>query len=136
MPLTTEHKHIILFDGVCNLCNGAVQFVIKRDPQATFSFAALQSEAGQTLLKKFDLSTDDFDTFVYIRGSECFTKSTAALKVCKKLGRLWQLLYAFIIIPPVIRDALYNVVVRNRYKWFGERETCMVPRTELQNRFL
>lgn len=131
-----KETHIILFDGICNLCNGTVQFLIKRDSKAKFKFGSLQSKEGQTLLKHFDLSPNDFDTFVYIKEDKCFIKSSAAFRVLKELGGLWKFFYAFLLIPKKIRDFLYDVVVRNRYKWFGKRESCMVPTSELESRFL
>ncbi len=131
-----NETHIILFDGVCNLCNGTVQFLIKRDPKAKFKFASLQSEEGQALLRDFDLSTSDFDTFVYINEGKYYLKSSAALHVLKELGGIWKSFYAFIIVPKKARDFLYNFVVRNRYNWFGERDSCMVPTSELKDRFL
>lgn len=131
-----NRRKIILFDGVCNLCNGTVQFLIKRDPDVQFSFASLQSEKGQALLKEYDLPTSDFKTFVYIREDRYFLKSSAALQVLKDLGGLWQLFYLFIVIPHPIRDYLYGIIVKNRYRWFGKRDSCMVPTPELKDRFL
>ncbi|GMV90363.1 MAG: thiol-disulfide oxidoreductase [Candidatus Hydrogenedentota bacterium] len=130
-----EHP-VLLFDGVCNLCNGAVQFIIKRDTDAQFRFASLQSDAGQALLNQHDLPTEDFDTMVYIEGDTVYTKSTAGLRIARRLGGLWPLLYAFIVIPRPIRDAVYGVIVRNRYRWFGKRDDCMVPTPDLRARFL
>src|SRR5690606_13064426 len=127
---------IILFDGVCNLCNGLVQFVIKRDKDAIFTFGSLQSVEGQTLLKENDLPTDDFDSFVYLRDQKIQRKSTGALYVRKDLGGVWSLLFAFIIIPAPIRDFLYGLIAKNRYSVFGRREACMLPTPDLQKRFL
>jgi len=127
---------VLLFDGECNLCNGAVQFVIKRDPDAVFRFASLQSDAGQALLERHDLPKEDFDTMVYLEGDEVWTKSTAALRIVRRLGGVWGLAYNFIVIPRPVRDAVYGVVVRNRYRWFGKRDECMVPSPDLRARFL
>ncbi len=127
---------IILFDGVCNLCNGAVQYVIKHDPEKQFRFASLQSEAGQQLLEAKQLSTTDFASFVLIENGELYSKSTAALKVAKRLSGAVKILGIFIVIPAIIRDAVYNLIARNRYKWFGKKEECMMPTPELQSRFL
>ena len=127
---------VLLFDGVCNLCNGTVQFVIKRDPRAKFRFAALQSEAGQALLKKFQLQQDDYDSFVFVEGERFYLRSTAALKVLKGLRGLWPLLYGFMIIPRPIRDFFYNWIAKNRYRWFGKKDQCMIPTPDLQKRFL
>lgn len=127
---------IILFDGVCNLCNGAVQFVIKHDPEKQFSFASLQSDAGMQLLKDKNLSATDFSSFILIENGELYSKSTAALKVAKRLSGAVKILGIFIVIPAVIRDAVYNFIARNRYKWFGKKDACMIPTPELQSRFL
>ena len=129
-------KPIILFDGVCNLCNGAVQFVIKRDPDGKFLFASLQSEEGKKLLQQFELPENDFSSFVLIEDDKVFTRSTGALKVAKQLKGAIKLLYAFIIVPKFIRDAVYNWIARNRYKWFGKQNECMLPTPELKERFL
>ncbi len=129
-------KPLMLFDGVCNLCNNSVQFIIERDPQAHLQFASLQSNTGQALLKKFQLPTDDFDTFVLIENDRAFTRSSGALKAVRHLKGLWPLLYGFIIIPKPIRDFFYNLVARNRYRWFGKQEHCMLPTPDLKQRFL
>lgn len=127
---------IVLFDGVCNLCNGLVQFIIKNDPKGKFRFASLQSEAGQLLLKNLGLKTDDFDTFVLVRGDQYFVRSTAALRVLNELGGMWKLFSVFWIFPAPLRDFFYNVIANSRYKLFGRRESCMVPTAELKQRFL
>jgi len=127
---------IVLFDGVCNLCNGFVQFVIERDPDAQFRFGALQSEAGQAHLGQFDLATSDFETFVLIRGEEYATKSTAALLVCWELGLPWSLLYAAIAVPKPLRDLVYDLVASTRYDLWGRRDQCMRPTPEIEDRFL
>lgn len=132
----THNEHIILFDGVCNLCNSSVQFVIKRDKKSIFKFASLQSESGQALLKKFDLPADDFNSFVYIKGEQCYLRSTAVLKVAKELGGGWILLYGFIIVPKFIRDFFYNMIAKSRYRIFGKQDSCMIPTPELRSRFL
>lgn len=134
--MSNNEAHILLFDGVCNLCNSIVQFTIKRDSKEKFKFASLQSESGQALLKKFGLPTDDFDSFVFISGDKCFLKSTAGLHVLKELGGLWRLFYVFIIFPRSLRDPVYDIIARARYKIFGKRDTCMVPTTRLKQRFL
>ncbi|MDZ4757308.1 MAG: thiol-disulfide oxidoreductase DCC family protein [Bacteroidota bacterium] len=131
-----NNEHIILFDGVCNLCNTMVQFVIKRDPKAKFKFASLQSESGQAILKKFNLPVNDFNSFVYIQGEQCYLRSSAALRVAKELGGAWKLFYAFIIIPKFIRDFFYNMIAKRRYSMFGKQDSCMIPTSELKSRFL
>ncbi len=127
---------ILLFDGICNLCNSTVQFVIKRDTTAKFKFAALQSEYGQLMLKNFRLPDTFIDSFIYIKGDRCFIKSSAILHMLKDIGGAWQLLYIFIIVPRIIRDFCYDVIARSRYKIWGKRESCMIPTPDLKSRFL
>ena len=127
---------IILFDGVCNFCNGAVQAILKIDKDKKFLFAALQSAAGQRLLAEYHLSKTDLNTFIFIDKGNAFQKSAAALKVINYLPGGWRLLKIFGIIPPFIRDAVYDLIARNRYKWFGKKEACMIPSKELMSRFL
>lgn len=128
-------QKIILFDGECNFCNGSVLFIIKRDPKAVFFFASLQSEIGIQLKARHNISVDD-DSFILIENSRAYTKSTAALRVARKLTGLWKLSYIFIIVPSFIRNLFYRFFARNRYKWFGKRETCMMPTPDIQKRFL
>ena len=127
---------IILFDGICNLCDGAVQFVIKHDPENQFLFASLQSEAGQRLLKQYKLSVENFNSFILIQDEKVYNKSTRALKVARQIKGVWSWLYIFIIIPAFIRDTVYTWIAQNRYKWFGKKEACMIPTPELKARFL
>lgn len=136
MSLSTTNETILLFDGVCNLCNGAVQFIIKRDKKAKFKFAALQSDAGQALLKEFNLPTDAFESFVLIHQNKAYQQSDAALRVAKLLGGFWELFYVFIVFPRIIRDGLYRMVANSRYKLFGRTDSCMIPTPELKARFL
>lgn len=127
---------VILFDGVCNLCNSSVQFIIRKDKKSHFNFASLQGQAGQLLLQKFNLPLAHYNSFVLVEGGQVFTQSTAALRVFKKLGAPWSLAYGCIIIPRFIRDAVYRLIAKNRYKWFGKKEYCMIPSAELRARFL
>ena|SRR5438132_352884 len=129
-------KYIILFDGVCNLCNGSVQFVVKRDKKKQFLFGSLQGKTGQAYLHKFNLSANVFNSFMLVEDDQVYTRSTAALRVLKHLGGVWQLLYAFIIIPKFIRDAVYKLIAANRYKWFGKKDQCRVPTPEERAWFL
>lgn len=130
-------KKIILFDGVCNLCNNSVQFIIKRDKKDLFRYAALQSEVGQQLVQERGIDTSKVDSIVLIDpGVAYFTKSDAALEIAKSFGGLWGLLSLFSWVPTSIRNALYDLVARNRYKWFGKKEACMVPTPELKAKFL
>lgn len=128
-------KNIILFDGVCNFCDQSVQFIIKRDAVGFFKFASLQSDIGQTLLKKYHMPTD-LDSFLLIQNGKIYTKSTAALQVARHLDGLWKFFYPLIIIPKPIRDLLYNIFARNRYKWFGKKDSCALPSQEMRDRFL
>ena len=127
---------VILFDGVCNLCNSSVQFVIRRDKKGSFRFASLQGRSGQQYLQQYHLPVDDFNSFVLIENNKVYTRSTAAQRVARQLGGGWKLLYGFIVIPRFIRDAMYNLVAKNRYRWFGKKEACMIPSPELKARFL
>src|SRR6185437_10739775 len=129
-------NRILLFDGVCNLCNGFVQFVIKHDPEAKFKFAALQSGAGRGQLKRFGLPEKYMESFIYIRGDKYYRKSTAVLNMWKDLGGGWRLTFGFMVFPAVIRDFFYDVIAKSRYKMFGKRDTCMIPTPDLQKRFL
>lgn len=127
---------VILFDGVCNLCNRSVQFVIKHDTRNVFRFAALQSPYGRAHLPKFNIHPDSLETIVLIAGNRCYQRSEAVLQVAKFLGGWWTMLYAFKIIPAFIRDWGYRVVANNRYTWFGRQDQCMIPTPELKIRFL
>lgn len=129
-------KPILLFDGVCTLCNSLVSFVIRRDPKGIFQFASLQSDTGQRLLLQQGLPTSQLNTFVLIEGSRYYTESTAALHLFKKLGGLWTFLYLFIIVPRQLRDMVYHWIAKNRYKWFGKKEQCMLPTADIKDRFL
>lgn len=126
---------MILFDGVCNLCNGFVQFVIARDPRARFSFASLQSEAAARLAVQAG-SADGPETIVLLENGRTFTQSTAALRIVAALGFPWTLARALMIVPRPLRDWAYATVARNRYRWFGKRQACMVPTPDLKRRFL
>jgi predicted DCC family thiol-disulfide oxidoreductase YuxK len=127
---------IILFDGVCNLCNSSVDFILKRDKKKKFLFGSLQGNAGQALLKKHHLPAGQLHSFVLIEGDKVYTQSTAALRVIKHLERGWQFLYGLIIIPKFLRDGIYKWVSRNRYKWFGKKETCRLPTPQEKAQFL
>ena len=129
-------KPIVLFDGVCNLCNSAVQFIIRHDKKNIFMFTSLQSDTGQKLLAQYDLPLNELNSFILIENNKAYTRSSGALRVIKKLKGLWPLLYGFMIVPKFIRDGVYNWVGRNRYKWFGKQDACMIPTPELKARFL
>ena len=131
-----EGKHIVLFDGVCNLCNGAVLFIIKRDKKDRFRFAALESDLGKELLARHNIDPSKIDSIVLISGDSAFAKAGAALRIAKYLTGLWPLLYSLVIIPKFIADAVYDFIARNRYKWFGKKDSCMIPTPELKSKFL
>jgi len=127
---------IILFDGVCNLCNHLVIFIIQRDPNARFRFAALQSTEGHQLLKETKLLPANANSIVYIRNGKYLFRSSAILHILLDLGGVWKLFYTFIILPPFIRNFVYMIIARSRYKIFGKRDFCMVPADDMKNRFL
>jgi predicted DCC family thiol-disulfide oxidoreductase YuxK len=126
---------VILFDGVCNLCNASVQYVIKHDKKRLFRFASLQSSFGEKVLTEHNLPHNTFNSFILIDSNKIYTRSTAALIVAKKLSGLIKLLYIFIIVPEFIRDIVYDIIARNRYKWFGKKEACWLPTPELKSLF-
>ncbi|WP_432410610.1 thiol-disulfide oxidoreductase DCC family protein [Rasiella sp. SM2506] len=132
---TSQHK-IILFDGVCNLCDSSVTFVIQRDKKDLFRFAALQEEPGKTLLEKYKIDTSQTDSIILLDGDKAYTKSTAALKIAKHLGGAYPFLYGFMLIPNFIRNWVYDYVAKHRYKWYGKKESCMIPTLELRSKFL
>jgi predicted DCC family thiol-disulfide oxidoreductase YuxK len=127
---------IILFDGVCNFCNDSINFVIKHDKKNYFKFAPLQSERGGELLDKYKISRAETDSVVVVENEKAYTHSTAALRIAKGLGGIWSLAYIFIVVPKFIRDAAYNLIARNRYKWFGKKDACMLPTPEIREKFL
>lgn len=127
---------VLLFDGVCNLCNASVQLVLVRDKKAVFRFAALQSTLGRQFLEAYGLQTETLDTVVVVSGGRVLTQSDAPLEIVRLLGGAWSWLYIFRWIPRWIRDGLYRFIARNRYRWFGKKESCMLPRPEWKDRFL
>lgn len=133
---TEQGKKIILFDGVCNLCNGAVTFIIKRDKDDLFRYAALQSEPGKELAAKHGIVTSKTDSIILIDGDRHYTKSSAALRIARNISGVYPLLYGLMVLPPLMRDRLYDLIAQNRYRWFGKRESCMVPTPELKEKFL
>lgn len=130
------NQPILFFDGVCNLCNASVQRVIKADQKGIFRFASLQSEAAQERLADSDLNPEELKSVILYHRDQFYTRSNAVLESARLLGGTWSLLYVFKIIPRFIRDAIYDWVARNRYRWFGKKDACMLPTPELKNRFL
>lgn len=133
---TMSHDAIVLFDGVCNLCTGAVQFIIKRDPAGYFRFCSMQSETGRQLLSQHGIDPNAMDTFVLLQNSRCFTKSDAALRIAGKLAGWWPLLDFFLVVPKAWRDRCYDFIASRRYRWFGTNESCMLPTRDLARRFI
>lgn len=132
-----KHKKLILFDGVCNLCNASVLYVIKRDKKDLFRFAPLQSSVGKQIIRKFDIDSTLTDSILlYESGQGISYKSTAALKIASKLTFPTNLLSIFIIIPSLFRDWIYDFIAKNRYKWYGKKDACMIPTPELKAKFL
>jgi len=136
MENSDKNKTILLFDGVCNFCNSTVNFVIRRDKKNRFLFAPLQSDTAKKLCENFKINPADLDTMILIDKGKLYTQSSAALRVNLYLGGLYPLLYGLIIIPPFIRNVIYNWIARNRYKWFGKRETCMIPDEKIKKKFI
>jgi len=131
------NKKIILFDGVCNLCNSSVQFVIQHDKKDVFRFVALQSELGQEILKHIGVNPKNIDSIIlYDPGVAYYYKSKAALEIAKNLGGFWHFGTIFRIIPTGISNQLYDYIAENRYKWYGKKESCMIPTAELKSKFL
>ncbi len=127
---------VILFDGVCNLCNGYVNFVIDRDPESVFKFGSLQSEAGRAYLRKFGMPEDEIKTIVLVDGDRFFVRSSAVVRIAKHLPFPWKIAWLGVIVPAPLRDVFYDLVAKNRYRWFGQSDQCRVPTPELRERFI
>jgi len=134
--MTSKEGKIILFDGVCNFCNSSVNFIIDKDSRDVFRFASLQSGYGQKCLKDFNLPSDTFSTLILISAGKLYTRSSAALRIAKDLSFPCNLFFAFIIVPPFIRNLFYDILSRNRYKWFGKKEVCRIPSKEERAKFI
>ncbi|HEY9005515.1 thiol-disulfide oxidoreductase DCC family protein [Ohtaekwangia sp.] len=132
-----DNNHIVvLFDGVCNLCNSTVQFIIRRDPSGIFRFASLQSVYAQTLLKQLGIPSNQLYSIIVVENGVAYQKSDAVLKIVRHLSGAWSLFAVFRIVPKFIRDAFYTGVARYRYRVFGKKEECMIPTPELKARFI
>lgn len=127
---------IVLFDGICNFCDASVNWIIARDRRGKFSFAALQSPAGEQLQRTFGLDPNALDTLVLVEGARVYRKSGAALRILRRLRLPWPLLFGLVVVPPFVRDFVYDFFARRRYRWFGRKEECMVPAAEVRDRFL
>lgn len=135
MALPTENKLIVLFDGDCGLCSRSVKFILKKEKHHHLLFSALQSKPGNEYLEQFQLK-GKADSIVFIKNNKTFIKSSAALRLCLELKGLWPLMMGFIIVPPFIRDAVYDYIAKNRIKWFGNADYCEMMTPELRDRFL
>lgn len=132
-----KDKKIILFDGVCNLCDSVVQFVIKHDKKDVFRFVPLQSELGLTIIKYVGIDTSKMDSIIlYEPFTNYYYKAQAAIKIAKHLGGIYRLLNVFSLLPKTISNSIYDYIAGNRYKWFGKKESCMIPTPELKAKFL
>jgi predicted DCC family thiol-disulfide oxidoreductase YuxK len=132
-----EGKSLIVFDGVCNLCNASVQYVIKRDKNNKFLFAPLQSKIGEKIIKAYNINTAKVDSILLFNPKTgIYSKSTAALKIASKLSFPTNILTVFLIVPAFIRNWVYDYIAKNRYKWYGKKEACMIPTPDLKNKFL
>lgn len=129
------NQPVIFFDGICNLCNASVQFVIEHDKKNKFMFTALQGDYAKETLPKLNVDLQKLNTILLLEEGKLYTKSSAALRVAKRLIGLWPLLYVFIIIPKFIRDWFYDIIAKNRYKWWGKQESCWVPTPALKSKF-
>jgi len=136
MSSPKDKTTVLLIDGQCMLCNRITRFVVKRDKQKIFRFATLQSPFGQQLLRDGNLPIDDLDTFVMVHSKQYYTKSEAALRVLRKLDGWWWVLYPFILVPLVMRNYVYDIIARNRYRWFEQNDMCILPTPELLDRFM
>jgi predicted DCC family thiol-disulfide oxidoreductase YuxK len=127
-----QNHPVIFFDGECNLCNGAVQFIIRHDRQQRFRFASLQGNFGRQTIP----SSGEMNTLYLLENKVLYSRSTAVLRIARQLDGLYKLAYFFIVVPRFLRDAVYNLVARNRYKWFGRQESCAIPTPELNRLFI
>ena len=132
----TAYKSIIFFDGVCNLCNASIDFVIQRDKKNHFLVGALQEDLSRKILSNFEVKEDYLDSLVFLEKGKIFYKSTAALKICRNLSVFWPAFYPLILIPKFLRDPIYDWIGSNRYRWFGKKDTCRLPTPEEKAKFL
>ncbi len=131
-----EHKLIIVFDGLCNLCESSVYFVIRRDKRRKFRFALAQSRVGIDLQSQYGINALDLETMVLIKDGVAYTKSGAAIEIAKNLDGHWKILASVKAVPKPVRDWAYSKIARNRYRWFGKKASCMIPSIDIRSRFL
>jgi predicted DCC family thiol-disulfide oxidoreductase YuxK len=129
-----DNRSIIFFDGVCNLCNRSVDFLIRRDKRNRLLFAPLQGEMAKRMIPA--LNADNFSTFIYCEDGRYYSRSSAAIRALGRLSPLWSLVKVFLLLPPFLRDAIYNYIAKNRYNWFGKKETCRIPTPDEREKFL
>jgi len=136
MNQNIDLPNIVIFDGICNFCHRAVNFIIQRDPKRQFKFAPVQSDYAQAVMRKHRVNMTGIETFVLIKNGRCFTQTNAALEITKTLSGLWCLFYIFKIVPRPTRDYVYQVFARNRYRLFGRAQSCLLPSKEIKSRFI
>lgn len=136
MSRIQDQYDIVLFDGVCSLCNSAIDLIVRNDKGGHFKVGALQDEKAKAILKDYDIEDDYLDSIILVRGNSVFYKSRAALEISRKMKGAWPLLYSFILIPSIIRDPIYDWIARHRYRWFGKKETCRLPTLAERAKFL
>ncbi len=136
MNISEIKQPLILFDGYCNLCSSSVQFIIKRDKKNQYFFTSLQSDVGKKIIEHFKIDSSKSESVLLVQQNKIYIQSTAALKITKNLSGFWPLLYFFIIIPTFLRNLVYQFIARNRFKWYGKKESCWIPNKELSNRFI
>ena len=134
--MTQFPDNLVLFDGVCNLCTASVQFIIRHDQAGIFYFASLQSDIGREICQSRGLDPAAVETFMLISGGRMLVRSDAAIEVVSRFGGAWKFVTIFRLIPRVARDGIYSTIARNRYRWFGRTEACMIPTAEIKERFL
>lgn len=134
--MQSNSNPIVYFDGVCNLCESSVQFIIRKNKKKNIQLASLQGSHGQAFLKENNFDANEFSSLVYVVKGKIYTKSSGALRITKQLKGLWPLMICFLIVPKFIRDGVYNYVAKNRYKWYGKKTSCWLPTLELKQRFL
>lgn len=127
---------VVLFDGVCNLCNSSVNWIIDHDKKNEFRFASLQSEYGRRMVQQYNISGNYMDTVVLIKNDRAYLRSAAVLQVLRGIGGIYSLALVFYIFPAFIRDVVYNFIAKNRYRWFGKQESCRIPTPELKAKFI
>ena len=134
--INTKHNNVIFFDGVCNLCNASVNFIIKKDKNNIFKFAALQSDFAKKTLASFPKDKTQADSILYLENKKLYSKSSAVLHIAKHLNGGYPILFGFIIVPKFIRNFAYDFIAKNRYKWYGKKQECMIPTPEIKSKFI